>query len=148
MIFVGYQGIGKSSISGNGNIDLESGNFWINLTRHCDWYKVYCNIAKSLSEQGYNVFLSSHKIVRDELKKKKIKFITIFPSLELKEKWIERLQKRYDKTNLMKDYKALHNAIDCYEENIKDLSLEKTTIEIKYIDYDLNEIIENYKGEK
>ena len=82
MIFVGYQGIGKSSISGNGNIDLESGNFWVNLTRYCDWYKVYCNIAKSLSEQGYNVFLSSHKVVRDELKKKKIKLWTNLESLE------------------------------------------------------------------
>ena len=41
MIYVGYQGIGKSSIAGKHNcIDLESGNFWDNGVRADNWYKI------------------------------------------------------------------------------------------------------------
>ena len=142
MIYIGYQGIGKSSISGsNNNIDLESGNFWVNGERIENWYKIYCNIAEHLSNQGYNVFMSSHKIVREELNKKNIKFLVICPILDLKEQWIDRLQCRYDKTKLEKDYKALMNAKTMYEENIKDLLSEKCVVKITDINYDLYDLI-------
>ena len=142
MIYIGYQGIGKSSISGsNNNIDLESGNFWVNGERIEDWYKIYCNIAEHLSNQGYNVFMSSHKIVREELNKKNIKFSVICPILDLKEQWIDRLQCRYDKTKLEKDYKALMNAKTMYEENINDLLSEKCVVKITDINYDLCDLI-------
>ena len=138
MIYVGYQGIGKSSISGKNNcIDLESGNFWIDGKRNDNWYKIYCNIAEHLSNQGYNVFMSSHKVIREELNKRNISFVTIYPSINLKEKWIERLKDRYNLTKKEKDYKALKNAEELYEENIKDLSNEKNKIEISLINYDL-----------
>ena len=118
MIYVGYQGIGKSSISGKNNcIDLESGNFWIDGKRNDNWYKIYCNIAEHLSNQGYNVFMSSHKVIREELNKRNISFVTIYPSINLKEKWIERLKDRYNLTKKEKDYKALKNAEELYEEN-------------------------------
>lgn len=142
MIYVGYQGIGKSSISGKNNcIDLESGNFWVDGKRIDDWYKIYVNIAEHLSNQGYKVFMSSHKVVREELNKRKIEFKVIMPSIFLKEKWINRLQKRYDKSNLEKDYKALMNAKECYEENIEDLLQENYIIQIQDINYDLNDLI-------
>lgn len=142
MIYVGYQGIGKSSISGKNNcIDLESGNFWVDEYRVADWYKIYCNIAEHLSNQGYKVFMSSHKVVREELDKRNIDFQVICPSLKLKEQWINRLQERYLRTHTEKDYKALMNAKEMYEENISDLLLEERTIVIKNIDYDLNDLI-------
>ena len=141
MIYVGYQGIGKSSISGNGNIDLESSNFYVNGERMTDWYKAYCNIAEHLSNQGYNVYLSSHKCVRKELKKRNIPYTVIYPSLFLKDKWIDRLEKRYNLTKKDKDIKALRNAIEKYDESIKDLMTEECKIEIKNIDYDLNILV-------
>ena len=142
MIYVGYQGIGKSSISGKNNcIDLESGNFWVNGERINDWYKIYVNIAEHLSNQGYKVFMSSHKVVREELNKRKIEFKVIMPSIFLKEQWIKRLQQRYDKSQLEKDYKALMNAKECYEENIEDLLQENHIIQIQDINYDLNDLI-------
>ena len=142
MIYVGYQGIGKSSISGKNNcIDLESGNFWVDDKRVDDWYKIYVNIAEHLSNQGYKVFMSSHKVVREELNKRKIEFKVIMPSIFLKEQWIKRLQKRYDNSQLEKDYKALMNAKECYEENIKDLLQENYIIQIQDINYDLNDLI-------
>ena len=142
MIYVGYQGIGKSSISGKNNcIDLESSNFWVDNKRVDSWYKIYVNVAEHLSNQGYKVFMSSHKNVREELNKRKIEFKVIMPSIFLKEQWIKRLQQRYDKSQLYKDYKALMNAKECYEENIEDLLQENHIIQIQDINYDLNNLI-------
>lgn len=142
MIYVGYQGIGKSSIAGKNNcVDLESNNFRIDGRRDPNWYRVYCNIAEQLSNQGYNVFISSHKLVRDELTKKGIDFITIVPNLQLEEQWLKRLQDRYDRTQLDKDYRALMGAKVSYKQNIEELINEKHVIVINSIDYDLNDLI-------
>lgn len=143
MIYVGYQGVGKSSIAGkNGCIDLESGNFWIDGERPNDWYKIYVNIAEHLSRQGYNVFISSHKIVRCELANRGIEYCTIAPAPELKGKWLNRLHERYVKTGLEKDYKALMNAKECYVENVLSLIYDDDSVMsilILSTDYDLYE---------
>lgn len=143
MIILGYQGIGKSSLAGSNNcIDLESGNFWVDGIRRDDWYKPYCKIANHLSEQGYTVFVSSHEVVRKELEESNEDVVVIFPSLELKEQWIEKLKKRYDTTKLEKDFKALANAEDRYEDNIKELMCGNLPYhEIRDINYDLKEIV-------
>lgn len=125
MIIIGYQGIGKSTMAGQHNcIDLESGNFWFfnkmagQIVRDSNWYIPYCQIANHLSEQGYIVFVSSHKEVREELKKSKERVVVICPSVELRDEWIAKLKERYERTQLEKDYKAWKNAEDRYEENI------------------------------
>lgn len=123
MIIIGYQGIGKSTLAGSNNcIDLESSNFWINGKRADDWYIPYCQIANHLSEQGYTVFVSSHAVVREELKKSTEKVIIICPRPDLKDDWIKKLEYRYLNTKLEKDYKAWKNAEDRYLENIEELT--------------------------
>ena len=154
MIIIGYQGIGKSTLAGKNNcIDLESGNFWFHdvetyqKVRHNDWYIPYCNIANHLSEQGYIVFTSSHEVVREELKKSKEKIYVVFPSIKLKDKWIEKLEDRYNQTGLDKDYKALMNAKDRYEENIEELrKCGLSVFEILDMDYSLDEIVRFLEG--
>jgi hypothetical protein len=142
MVIIGYQGIGKTTVAGkNMCIDLESGNFWVKGKRIEGWEKIYCNIAEHLSNQGYTVLMSSHKVVRNELAFRGTDFVVIAPCLELKDSWINRLQERYNKSGLDKDFKALMNAKDCYEENIIDLSREGKVKLINSIDYDLEEII-------
>ena len=123
MIIVGYQGIGKSSLAGRDKkfIDLESGNFWIDGKRADDWYKPYCKIAEHLSQQGYYVFVSSHEVVRNQLKDSQETIVVVYPSIDLKNEWIDKLETRYAETNLEKDYKALMNAKDRYDENITEL---------------------------
>lgn len=122
MIIIGYQGIGKSSLAGTENcIDLESGNFWIDGERSDEWYKPYCQIANHLSEQGYTVFVSSHEVVREELKNSKEKVFIVMPDERLRDQWIERLWNRYGFTGLDKDYKAYANAKYRYAENIYEL---------------------------
>lgn len=143
MIISGYQGIGKSSLAGSNNcIDLESSNFWIDGSRSEDWYKPYCKIANHLSEQGYTVFVSSHEVVRKELEKSDEIVFVVFPSLKLKDQWIERLRKRYEQIPTEKNFKALANAEDRYEENIKELMYGNLTYhEISNINYDLKDIV-------
>lgn len=127
MIIIGYQGIGKSSVSGayNNCIDLESSNFWHECRRPDDWYIYYCKIAVDLSKQGFTVFTSSHEVVRNYL----LKFtdvtpiVCVFPSASLKDVWIERLRERYEKDTSMKNRKALENAMYRYEESINDMTL-------------------------
>lgn len=129
MIIVGYQGIGKSSISNSDTrcIDLESGNFFVDGKRPDDWYKYYVNIAKHLSEQGYTVFVSSHKVVRDELRATNAEDVAVcFPDINIKEQWIERLRDRYMRTGLDKDWRALLNAEQNYMSSIYELYGEAT----------------------
>ena len=112
MIIIGYQGIGKSTLAGRDKfIDLESGNFWVDGKRAEDWYKPYCQIAEHLSAQGFTVFTSSHEVVRKQLRNSKEKVFVAFPSLELKDCWIEKLKMRWEDTQLDKDYKAYMNAL-------------------------------------
>lgn len=145
MIIIGYQGIGKSTLAKDSwkYIDLESGNFWVNGERDEQWYKPYCNIANHLSAQGYTVFTSSHKEVREELKNSSEVVKIAFPALELKTDWLIRLTNRYNESMLEKDYKALINASLYYEDNINDLMNEPfDKIVINNIDYNLRKLIE------
>ncbi len=146
-IVVGYQGIGKSSLAGvgNGYIDLESGNFWVDGQRNKDWYIIYCNIANHLAQQGYTVFTSSHEVVRKQLYNYDVEKIIVYPSIELKDKWIEKLQARYDKTKTDKDYKALMNAVDRYEDNIRELMNEHNFDHV--VITDMNYILYNLLSE-
>lgn len=141
MIVIGYQGIGKSSIAGRDHkyIDLESGNFWVDGKRADDWYKPYCQIAEHLSQQGYIVFTSSHEVVRNQLINSNEVVVLVYPSLNLKNLWIDKLENRYRETGLEKDYKALMNAKDRYDENIQELANSKFNFKVALVkpDYDL-----------
>lgn len=147
MIIVGYQGIGKSTLAGkDGCIDLESCNFWVDGKRSDDWYKIYCQIANHLSKQGYTVFVSSHEVVRKELKNSKEFVYVVCPSLNLRYEWIDKLRKRYETSGLEKDYKALMNAEDRYCENIGELMCgDLPYYRITGMDYDLGQIVNELK---
>ena len=152
MIVVGYQGIGKSTLAGRDHkyIDLESENFWIDGRRADDWYKPYCKIAEHLSEQGYIVFVSSHEVVRQYLVENSRELVAlVYPSIELKEAWIDKLEKRYIKSGLEKDYKALTNAKYSYVENIKELqeSCIEYKLEINKLSYDLESMLIHLKNQ-
>lgn len=148
MIISGYQGIGKSTLAKNSYkyIDLESGNFWIDGVRDVEWYKIYCKIAAHLSRQGNTVFVSSHYVVREELKQYSVteEIKCCFPDISLKDEWVKKLEDRYNNSKLDKDYKAWQNAKYMYVNDILDMSsCGFESIRIKSMDYDLRELIEN-----
>lgn len=163
MIITGYPGIGKSTLASKNDkiIDLESSNFWrreknsyLNFkTRPADWYIYYCQIAKHLSEQGYIVFVSCHKEVRDYLNTHHgfEKFCAIFPSKKIKDEWISRLRKRYSENQSEKNFAALSHAEQFFDKDIDQLWYEcQYNVEyynnaaiIQTIDYDLAELVNN-----
>ena len=67
----------------------------------------------------------------------------IFPAIDLKDKWIKKLEDRYNNTKLDKDYRALMNAKDRYKENITELMQGNLKFyEITRINYHLDDIID------
>lgn len=151
MVIVGYQGIGKSTLAKNANgfIDLESSNFFIDGVRSPDWYIPYCEIALDLSKQGYDVFVSSHQIVRNYLSSHHTEDLAIVcPARKLKDRWIAKLGNRYAETGLSKDYKAWKNAEDRYEANIDEL-LDEVGFDyylvIDSMNYDLRSLLNGLK---
>ena len=152
MIIIGYQGIGKSTLASKSKqyIDLESSSFWYtdedgNSSRWPNWYDIYCNIAEHLSQQGYDVFVSSHAPIRKRLQKSNEYVVAICPSIELESEWIDKLHTRYINSCLEKDYKAWKNAVDRYAENIEEILIDCKTIIIHDMDYDLEKLIDSYK---
>ena len=123
----------------NNCIDLESSNFFVDNKRDENWYKVYVNIAKHLSDQHNLVFMSSHKIVREYLNEQNIDFTVICPALELKEEWLKKLKDRYVETGKDKDYRAWKNAEVGYDEQIKDLMQERNVILLNGTKYNLED---------
>lgn len=165
MIITGYQGIGKSTLARNNVkiIDLESSSFWKyeedvslnktgNKTRHEDWYVYYCQVAQHLSAQGYIVFVSCHQEVRDWLSvHNSEKFCAIFPSKDIKEDWLNRLENRYKESQSEKDLRAYEHAKASYDNDIYKLWYEcQYNVEyyhnvaiIDDINYDLQELVDN-----
>lgn len=148
MIIVGYPCIGKTTLSNSNKefIDLESSLFKIDGVRDKNWYKYYIAIANDISLQGKNIFVSSHKEVRDELLKYAGDKICVFPSLEIKDKWVDKLKLRYENSNLEKDRLAYEYTKEHFEEAIKDMKsyCEENNIryvELNNINYNLYDIL-------
>ena len=118
MIVIGYPCVGKSTYAvGHPHraIDLESSNF----VKDDNWVKSYCNVAIDLSRQGHVVFVSSHDAVRKQLLKSDYEYVfVIYPALDIKEEWLERLHERYLETELEKDYRAWQRALNHYDEDM------------------------------
>lgn len=152
VVVVGYQGIGKSTTASKhvDVIDLESSNFYTNGRRNADWYKAYCNIAIDLASQGYVVFTSSHKEVREYLTKtihvpSNVQIICCVPDIHLKDQWINRLWDRWRSSQLDKDFKAYANAEDRFEANVSEIKYDiDLCCELHSLEYNLYEELEKF----
>lgn len=124
MIVLGYPGVGKTAFCEESirmAIDLDSSSFnRLDFSNDKAWAKTYVKIAESLSRQDFIVFISSHKLVQDEAEKisNMCDVITIIPSPDLKEKWIEILTDRYCRTGLEKDRRAMEHCEKYFDEDI------------------------------
>lgn len=148
-IIIGYQGIGKSTLAQSQAyryIDLDPSNFFVDGKRDFHWYKPYCQMAMYLSEQGFHVFVSSHQVVRDYLKilseNSQEDIFVCFPDYDLRDAWIEKLEKRYEQTGTEKDYKTWQNAKMCFDLSIDSFyeSLFEHIV-IEKMDYDLHSML-------
>lgn len=147
MIITGYQGIGKSTVCKDRYdwIDLESSIFKDDAgNRANNWYEHYCAVAVHLSNQGYTVFMSSHKVVRDWLSVNfKGRWVAIVPSTQLESEWVDRLEQRALDRPSIKNIAAYKNAVQHYSDSIRNIMYTCPAVILSNIDYDLAEIVEN-----
>ena len=144
-IYICYQGVGKSSTVNECDffIDLESSNFKDeNGYRTDDWYIYYVNIAFDLASQGYSVFVSSHDVVRRQISYMKEKYYPnirvaiVYPTIDIKDEWIERLEKRYEENPTEKNKIAWLNAKDRFSENIGEMEKDADDFEFDKVEID------------
>lgn len=168
MIVIGYQGIGKSTMAKGDMsvIDLESSCYTWGSRKLEDWYKAYADTALHLSSQGYTVFTATHAPVREWIGLHNTTFnigvhidgmyeqqiMAVVPDVRLKEEWIAKLWKRYEDTQLMKDYCAWMNADDRYIDNINEILADAKkyswkTVIIPSMEYNLKELVEKARNE-
>ena len=124
LIISGFQGIGKSTYARTHLkcVDLESSNF---DKTNKNWYKDYCKTALDLMSQGYTVFVSSHKVVRDYLLRETPYYIMVAPTLEQKEMFINRVKARYHEDPNPKNYRAYKAAEFDYDSYIVEIKNDK-----------------------
>lgn len=165
MIVMGYPGIGKSTLAEKSleYIDLETSNWWNIIStkekgtmrvRPQGWEKIYCKVALDLSRQGYIVFTSPNKDIRNcFIKMRENNFITYkdiicvcFPSLKMQDEWTKRVKKRYEQDSSDKNKRALDHVLECYIDDVTEMA-HSPFIHIKLFnkDYDLESVIQNQK---
>ena len=141
MIIIGFPGIGKSTLAYNNDkfVDLESSYFKPVNNRNDDWIVDYCKLAELLSKNGHIVFISSHKAVRDYIAKMRTDELVacVFPSERIREQWIKKLDDRKMDTGLYKIYSAIIRALDCYEDDIRELYSDDG-VSYKWVITDIN----------
>lgn len=151
MIIIGYQGIGKSSISNieTGCINLEPGCFWYKGERIEHWLVLYCNTALHLSSQGYTVLITGYEDVINYMRHfiKNDVIVAVFPDLELKDEWTQRLRERATQSGLQKDLDAYNKALEDYDQDIKIMqSWGGKWFSISSLNYDLLDIVKFLKN--
>ena len=147
MIIIGFPGIGKSSVTRaydgdtntTGYIDLESSNF----VKDDNWVKEYCNLAIDLDLQGYNVFVSSHKAVREYLAEKQDIFpdiMEIFPLKELRIDWLNRLESRYMKCKTAKNERALNYMRNNFDAAVDEMECDAIIHKVRITKENMNDL--------
>lgn len=147
MIIIGFPGIGKSSVTRayygdtntTGYIDLESSNF----VKDENWVKEYCDIAIDLELQGYNVFVSSHKAVREYLAEKQDIFpdiMEVFPSKEMCTEWLNRLELRYMKCKTAKNERALNYMRNNFDTAVDEMEHDAIIHKVRITKENMNDL--------
>ena len=147
MIIIGFPGIGKSSVTRaydgetntTGYIDLESSNF----VKDDNWVKEYCCLAIDLDLQGYNVFVSSHKAVREYLAERQDIFpdiVEVFPSKEMRTEWLNRLESRYMKCKTAKNERALNYMRNNFDTAVDEMERDAIIHKVRIIKENMNDL--------
>lgn len=98
-VISGFPGIGKTFYKENSNLnilDSDSSKFsWIEKgIRNPEFPKNYIDHIKENMNKVDIILVSTHKIVRDALVDNNIKFLLVYPEIDLKEEYIERFKNR------------------------------------------------------
>lgn len=102
VIVSGFPGIGKTTLFNNEEdlvlLDSDSTNFsWADekkTVRHENWPQNYIEHLTGKRGEADAVFVSSHDVVREALVKAGIPFVLVYPSLNMKDEYIQRYKDR------------------------------------------------------
>lgn len=99
LVISGFPAVGKSYLTETNEkmvvMDSDSSNFsWLNGERHPDFPNNYMEHIKQNLGYADNIFVSSHDIVRNALKENKINYILVYPSIDIKDEYIQRYRDR------------------------------------------------------
>ena len=161
MIFVGYYGIGKSSLCERNPtfIDLES-KFFRDRDNDAGWLggkkglNNYIWLVRTLNDSGRHVFVSSDSEIRfallDEKGLDRNEIVYICPEKNLKDVWLSKLYKRWVDTSDKKDWFSYIRATKKYVEDIESMERDHIkTIWIKDAEYNLSDLVsKEVKGVK
>lgn len=88
MIICGFPGTGKSTMAKFSQwVDLESTPF------HKNW-RLYAEVAKHMSDQGYTVMVSTHSELLDELELIEARYMVIIPDITDAQIYMHRYESR------------------------------------------------------
>jgi hypothetical protein len=145
MIISTFQGMGKSTLAKTRQniIDLESSCF---DKSNSNWYLDYCRVAVDLDKQGYTVFVSAHKPVRDYLRNiPALDYHMVMYAPNLKDYAIQKVTDRYRRTGTLKDYMAFTKAHSAFDNIVDELKAdEKDGLSVIWVDdenYSLKSIV-------
>lgn len=90
MIVCGFPGTGKSTMARFSNwIDLDSTPF----SRKNEWI-LYAEVAKYMSDNGYDVMVSTHEELLKALEQIEVQYIVVIPPPSDKDTYIRRYEQR------------------------------------------------------
>lgn len=89
-IISGFPGIGKSTVIQNKSYDCESSFF----SKSPEFPTNYINHIKSILNYYDYIFISCHEKVRKSLEENEIIYTIVYPSLHLKQEYLQRYKKR------------------------------------------------------
>jgi hypothetical protein len=89
-IISGFAGIGKSTVNQNKSYDCESSFF----SKSSEFPANYINYIKSILSDYDYIFISCHDKVRKSLQENEINYTIIYPSIQLKQEYLQRYKQR------------------------------------------------------
>lgn len=95
VIISGFPGIGKSHLyQASPRCVMDSDSSGFNKSEFPDNYVSHIEHLLEANPKEKIILVSSHSLVREELRKRKVKFVLVYPKRHLKETYLERYRQR------------------------------------------------------
>ena len=139
MIICGFPGTGKSTMAKFSRwVDLESTPFRKN-------WRLYAEVAKHMSDNGYTVMVSTHSELLDELEQLETRYTVIIPDVTDVQTYMHRYEQRGNSTEFCK--KVYDNWYNWLEGLINRHTVNKTLVMLPKDGY-IQAWAEPWRGEK
>ena len=137
MIICGFPGVGKSTLAKFSNwVDLESTPF------EKDWVR-YAKVAKHMSDNGYNVMVSTHPQLLEQFEQMEVRYTVVVPPIDDLKIYLNRYKRRGNNETFIT---LLEKEWENWLRDIITFTSRNKTIVILPEDGNLQAYIERYKN--